>query len=213
MKKGCWKRVICLRQKVCALCVTVEQQYLFLLSYTVDTRLRKSRETYFGTRPPFPSHHYLLSRAALLLRLYTTYYILLTSMWQKWNDCELNATFYAILCSRSIISTVIYGHPICNIYCMLQTLGEQPHCCWTIIVPKAKKYTECRKKYMKSWQKFSHTNKTFSFGSIRVPFHSFTHRRYLPRKSSPLAQGVLGSLFKVPMLCTQTTVLNGLKST
>ena len=126
MKKGCWKRVICLRQKVCALCVTVEQQYLFLLSYTVDTRLRKSRETYFGTRPPFPSHHYLLSRAALLLRLYTTYYILLTSMWQKWNDCELNATFYAVFCSRSIISTVIYGHPICNIYCMLQTLGELP---------------------------------------------------------------------------------------
>ena len=197
MKKGCWKRVICLRQKVCALCVTVEQQYLFLLSYTVDTRLRKSRETYFGTRPPFPSHHYLLSRAALLLRLYT-YYILLTSMWQKWNDCELNATFYAVLCSRSIISTLIYGHPICNIYCMLQTLGEQlpaalllnDHC------SKSKKiYTECRKKYyMKSWQKFSHINKTFSFGSIRVPFHSFTHRRYLPRKKQSPRSGC----FRIP---------------
>ena len=53
-----------------------------------------------------------------------------------------------------------------------------------------KKYTECRKKYMKSWQKFSHINKTFSFGSIRVPFHSFTHRRYLPRKKQSLSSRV-----------------------
>ena len=174
-------------KSLCSLCYSRAAVLIFAFLYSRHTTPQKQRNL-FRDPPTLPfSSLFAFQGCTIASTLYDVLYPIdfhVAKMKWLWAECYFLCHF---------VQSKHYFH--CHLWTpYLQHLLHAPDvrgatssltAAERSLFQKQKKYTECRKKYMKSWQKFSHTNKTFSFGSIRVPFHSFTHRHYLPRKAVP----------------------------
>ena len=182
-------------KSLCSLCYSRAAVLIFAFLYSRHTTPQKQRNL-FRDPPTLPfSSLFAFQGCTIASTLYVLYPIdfHVAKMKWLWAECYFLCHF---------VQSKHYFH--CHLWTpYLQHLLHAPDVRGATssltakrsLFQKQKKYTECRKKYyMKSWQKFSHTNKTFSFGSIRVPFHSFTHRRYLPRKKQSPRSGC----FRIP---------------